>query len=724
MGSKIHTDPGLTSFHNHEILASVHDSSFDAAKESMIYSYKHSFRGFSAKLSSDQAASLARRPDVVAVFKSEIRNLHTTRSWEFLGLPASETGGIPHSASNHRVIVGLLDTGIWPESKSFRDDMMPPVPRRWKGECMPGENFTAEMCNRKVIGAKHYLKGLESEIGPLVSFADGGSDILSARDVQGHGSHTASTAAGRLVTGINLQGQANGAARGGAPRARIAVYKVCWSQGCFDADILAAFDDAIKDGVDVLSLSLGPDPPQNDYFMDAISIGSFHAMQKGITVVGSVGNNGPMSSATNAAPWILTVGSTSIDRDFLSSLILDTHVTVKGESLAQKQMRKNAAIVYGGEAATRHFTPQQSSFCINGSLDPTKVRNKIVVCKHPQDVREPKLPKSLVVQAAGGAGMILIDELGSRTAVQFVIPALIVGNKGGQTILTFLNKTKSNAGTGFISPPSTVLGIKPAPQVSYFSSRGPNGITPDILKPDIAGPGLNILAAWSPLNGPDYNIVSGTSMSCPHLSGISLLLKASHPSWSPAAIKSAMITTAFVSDNENKPITCSPTGVPANPFDIGAGQVDPKRAQNPGLIYDATADDFIDFLCSTGYDTATLRLITADQTTRCPKAATTKPMDLNYASIAVSRLSGKQRVMRTVTNVGEARSEYAAFVEAPAGVYVKVVPEKLQFTSYGQKLSFWLEFTVLKPTNDYVFGALIWSNGKQRVRSPLALYTV
>lgn len=144
----------------------------------------------------------------------------------------------------------------------------------------------------------------------------------SPRDSSGHGSHTASTAAGRYVTNMNYNGLATGGARGGAPMARIAVYKTCWDSGCYDVDLLAAFDDAIRDGVDVLSLSLGPTSPQGDYFSDAISIGSFHASSHGIVVVSSAGNEGNRGSATNLAPWMITVAASSMDRDFTSNIIL------------------------------------------------------------------------------------------------------------------------------------------------------------------------------------------------------------------------------------------------------------------------------------------------------------------------------------------------------------------------------------------------------------------
>jgi len=173
------------------------------------------------------------------------------------------------------------------------------------------------LCNRKVIGARYYRSGYEAE-----EESDAKNTFRSARDSTGHGSHTASIAAGRYVANMNYKGLAGGGARGGAPMARIAVYKTCWDSGCYDVDLLAAFDDAIRDGVHILSLSLGAESPQGDYFSDAISVGSFHAASRGVLVVASAGNEGTAASATNLAPWILTVAASSTDRDFTSDITL------------------------------------------------------------------------------------------------------------------------------------------------------------------------------------------------------------------------------------------------------------------------------------------------------------------------------------------------------------------------------------------------------------------
>ncbi|KAI5571919.1 hypothetical protein BDE02_11G127600 [Populus trichocarpa] len=357
MGSKSGDDPDDVLSQNHLMLASVHGGSIEQAQASHLYSYRHGFRGFAAKLTDEQASQIAQMPGVVSVFPNLKRKLHTTRSWDFMGLLGEETMEIPgHSTKNQvNVIIGFIDTGIWPESPSFSDANMPPVPAIWRGECEPGEAFNASSCNRKVIGARYYMSGYEAEedSARIVSFR-------SPRDSSGHGSHTASTAAGRYVTNVNYKGLAAGGARGGAPMARIAVYKTCWDSGCYDVDLLAAFDDAIRDGVHLLSVSLGPDAPQGDYFKDAISIGSFHAASHGVLVVASVGNAGDRGSATNLAPWMITVGASSMDRDFASDIVLGNDTKFTGESLSLFGMNASARIISASEASAGYFTPYQS----------------------------------------------------------------------------------------------------------------------------------------------------------------------------------------------------------------------------------------------------------------------------------------------------------------------------------------------------------------------------
>lgn len=174
------------------------------------------------------------------------------------------------------------------------------------------DNNYVDLCDdSKLIGARYFALGSNKPV----------NEEISPADFQGHGTHTASTAAGITVDGTSLYGLGNGTARGAVPAARIAVYKVCWGRGCADVDILAAFDAAIADGVDVLSLSLGA--LENDFFSDAVAIGAFHASKKGIFVASSAGNEGPNpGTVNNNAPWILTVGASSSDRQVQTDVVL------------------------------------------------------------------------------------------------------------------------------------------------------------------------------------------------------------------------------------------------------------------------------------------------------------------------------------------------------------------------------------------------------------------
>ncbi|XP_059644251.1 subtilisin-like serine-protease S [Cornus florida] len=713
MGSKgIGDDPDEILRQNHQMLTSIHEGSDELAKASHVYSYRHGFRGFAAKLTDHQASEVAKMPGVVSVFPNTRRRLHTTHSWDFMGLVGEETMEIPgYSTKNQvNVIIGFIDTGIWPESPSFTDRGMPRVPARWKGQCQSGDAFNASSCNRKVIGARYYLSGYEAEEDPVNIV------FRSPRDSSGHGSHTASTAAGRYVTNMNYKGVAAGGARGGAPMARIAVYKTCWDSGCYDVDLLAAFDDAIRDGVHILSLSLGPDAPQGDYFNDAISVGSYHAASHGIAVVASVGNEGRQGSATNLAPWMITVAASSTDRDFTSNIVLGNGSNFTGESLSLFEMNAPTRIIPASETYAGYFTPYQSSYCLESSLNSTKARGKVLVCQHAESSAESKLAKSMIVKQAGGVGMILVDEADKDVAIPFVIPAAIVGKLTGNRILSYINHTRKPMSRIFSA--KTVLGSQPAPRVASFSSRGPNALTPEILKPDVAAPGLNILAAWSPANKQmQFNILSGTSMACPHVTGIVALIKAVQPSWSPSAVKSAIMTTATILDKSHKPITADPEGRRGNAFDYGAGFVNPREVLDPGLIYDAKPSDYKAFLCSIGYSEKSLHLITRDNST-CDQTLAT-PSGLNYPSITVPSLKDKFSVIRTVTNVGNPRSIYRATVSAPRGINVTVVPPQLIFNGYAQKIKFTVNFEAANPSEGYAFGFLSWRSRKTRVTIPL-----
>ncbi|KAK9280372.1 hypothetical protein L1049_014061 [Liquidambar formosana] len=684
-------------------------------------------------LTAEQAQQLAGSDSVVSIFESRMNHVHTTRSWEFLGLNSvHQYHQLPKDSKSY-TIVGVIDTGIWPESESFNDKGLGPVPKKFKGECLTGDNFTLANCNRKIIGARFYYKGFEAENGPLKS--SNRTFFRSARDSDGHGTHTASTIAGSVVANVSLFGMATGTARGGAPNARLAIYKACWFDLCNDADILSAMDDAIHDGVDILSLSLGPKPPQPIYFEDAVSIGAFHAFQKGILVSASAGNSIFPGTAANVAPWILTVAASTLDREFNSNIYLGNSKVLKGSSLNPLMMETFYGLIAGSAAAAPGVPTKMQglvsfhflflfSFCKNNTLDPTLTKGKIVVCML-EKITEIRIEISIFVRQAGGVGMILIDPAAKDVGFQFVIPSTLIGQEEAEDLQAYMATEKNPVAR--ISPTITVLNTKPAPEMAAFSSMGPNIITPDIIKPDITGPGVNILAAWSPVateataeRSVMYNIISGTSMSCPHVSAVAAILKSNQPSWGPAAIMSAIMTTATVLDNRRKAIGRDPDGTQTTPFDHGSGHINPIAALNPGLIYDFDCNDIIDFLCSTGASTAQLKNLTGELV--CCKNPPTPSYDLNYPSIGVSNMNGSLCVHRTVTYYGKGPAVFVAYIDYPAGVKVTVTPDQLKFTKAGEKVSFRVDFTPFKNSNgSFVFGALTWSNGIHRVRSPIGL---
>ncbi|GFY89720.1 subtilisin-like serine endopeptidase family protein [Actinidia rufa] len=634
MGERRHDEPERVTDSHHEILSDILGSlgflfaSREAAVESILYSYKHGFSGFAAVLTPHHAAILADLPGVVRVVPNRILSVQTTRSWDFLQVrPHVVNGILSKGQSGVGSIIGIMDTGVWPESESFRDVGMGAIPSRWKGVCQQGEEFNRSDCNRKIIGARWYVKGYDAEFGKLNT--SGGVDFLSPRDATGHGTHTSSIAAGALVDNASFMGLAQGLARGGAPSAWLAIYKVCWSTGgCSSADLLAAFDDAIFDGVDVLSVSLGSYPPLASYVEDVLSIGSFHAVAKGISVVCSAGNSGPYpETVINTAPWVITVAANTIDRAFPTAIILGNNQTVVGQALyIGNDVDKFYPIVFGEDIAVVDADEDSARSCDFGSLNATLARGKVVLCFQSRPQRS-ATNAARTVQEIEGVGVIFAQFPTKDVALSFSIPCVQVDFVIGTYLLTYMETIRV---TALYSSPvvkfshtRTAVGRQISPEVVFFSARGPSSLSPTVLKPDIAAPGVNILASWTPFSSSlpfddtqnqlplNFKFESGTSMACPHVSGIVALLKAIHPTWSPAAIKSALITTASIKDEYGQSSVAE--GAPdkqADPFDYGGGHVDPNRAIDPGLVYDMKVSDYVRFLCSMGYNDTAISSLT------------------------------------------------------------------------------------------------------------------
>ncbi|KEH20533.1 subtilisin-like serine protease [Medicago truncatula] len=686
------------------ILSAVKQSHVEA-KESIVYSYTKSFNAFAAKLSEDEANKLSAMNEVLSVLSNKYRKLHTTRSWDFIGLPLTAKRKLKQESDT---IVAILDTGITPEFRSFKDDGLGPPPAKWRGTCDKYVNFSG--CNNKIVGAKYFKLDGRSE----------SSDILSPIDVSGHGTHTASTAAGNLVPNASLFGLANGTARGAVPSARLAIYKVCWKEdGCADMDVLAGFEAAIDDGADVISVSLGGE--NSNYLQDSISIGAFHAMRKGIITVASAGNDGPtMATVENHAPWVVTVAASGIDRDFHSTVELGTRTNVSGEGVNTfSPKQKQYPLINGMDAARNSSSKDNAKFCAKGSLEPNKVKGKIVYCKFRTWSTE------AVVKAVGGIGTIVEYDEFQDSPETFMAPATFVNRSTGQIITNYIQSTRS---------PSAVIHksheVKiPAPFVASFSSRGPNSGSQHVLKPDVTAPGISILASFTlrhsitSIEGDTqfsvFTLMSGTSMACPHISGIAAYVKSFHPNWTPAAIRSAIMTTAKpMSQKVNKEAE----------FAFGAGLVNPTRALNPGLIYDMDEFGYVQFLCHEGYNGSTLSILIGSPV-NCTSLLPGIGHDaINYPSMQLSVKRNTESTIgvfrRRVTNVGPGPTMYNATIKSPKGVEITVKPTSLIFYHTLQKKNFKVVVKAKSMASmKIVSGSLIWRNPRYIVRSPIVIYS-
>ncbi|KAK0577319.1 hypothetical protein LWI29_031273 [Acer saccharum] len=679
----------------------------------LLYSYNHVINGFSASLTPAEHEAVKSSPGYISSIKDLPVKHDTTRSSQFLGL-SPNSGAWPVSKFGQDVIIGVVDTGIWPESESFHDEGMTEIPSRWKGECETGTNFSSSLCNKKLIGARFFNKGLIAK-NPNITIS-----MNSTRDIDGHGTHTSSTAAGNNVEAASYFGYASGTAGGMAPKARVAMYKALFDEGAFTSDIIAAIDQAISDGVDVLSMSLGLDDLA--LYEDPLAIATFAAIEKNIFVSTSAGNQGPfLETLHNGIPWVLTVAAGTIDREFGATITLGNGIKVMGKSL------------YPGNSSVTDLPIAFMDQCHN-LTQLRQVGQKIVVCED-KDGSSLGDQVDYISSAKVAVAVFISDYKDLESFFQTTIAAMFMNSKNGEIIKGYI-KNNSTEPKGRIEFKKTNVGTKPAPTVTSYSSRGPSQSCPYVLKPDIMAPGDFILAAWPPnlavaaVNTKfiysNFNLLSGTSMACPHASGVAALLKGAHPDWSPAAIRSAMMTTADTIDNTSGPI--SDNNEPASPLAMGAGQINPNKALDPGLIYDANKEDYVNLLCALKYTMKQIQTVTRSSAVNC----STPSLDLNYPSFIyllnpndTKSESKTVQFQRTVTNVGEGKSTYTASVTLPVkGFKVSVVPDQLVFKGKYEKQSY--KVSIEGPTKireTVVFGYLNWAEigGNNVVKSPIVV---
>ena len=647
--------------------------------------YRTVYGGVAMTLPESQIARLRQVPGVVDVQLDELRKPLTDRSPYFIGAdviwkalaadPALGDGG-------QGVVVGVIDTGIWPEHPSFADDGSYPPPTDWRGACeQPHDASPPITCTNKLIGAREVLTTYKAQIGLQPDEFD------SPRDDEGHGTHTASTAAGNANVPATIFGQPRGIVSGIAPRAYVAMYKALGAAGGFNSDLVAAIDKAVADGVDVINYSIGSTVATNPY-QAADSMAFLDAYEAGVFVSVAAGNSGPDANTIGSpanAPWVMSVAASTTDRQFISQLTLRAgadQLTVDGVSITPGVADKPVidAATLGDKGCSRPL--------------PKEVSGTIVLCERGGVAR---VTKSANVLAGGGAGMVLYNP-----TVQDVetdnhwVPTIHVDAPAGTQVISF---TAAHSGTTVLGTISTgVATINPAfgDVMAAFSSRGP--LPPEqlgISKPDVSAPGVQILAGASPQisaanlypDGQLFQAIAGTSMAAPHVAGAGALLKALHPDWTPGQIKSALMTTARTA------VVKEDGRTPADPYDMGSGRIDLSKAGDPGLTFDVRAADY------------------ASGASRLP--------DLNYPSISIPTMPDRISVQRTARSTLTETVTWAATVEVTRGITVSVEPPSFTVPAGGEQ-SFTVAIDASGVPDGTYFAYVLLRSGDRMVRMPIS----
>ncbi|MFI6961637.1 S8 family serine peptidase [Streptomyces sp. NPDC050255] len=683
---------------------------------------------FSAHLNAAQLVQLARTEGVTNIAPDRFHQATDDKnSADFLGLSGRKglwaaLGGT--AKAGRGIVVGDIDTGIWPESASFKapaltarkstgkpggkptkNDLYRPYldgtttvmhkadGTTFTGTCQTGESFTAAACNEKIISARYFGEGW---LRRVPESNRGG--YISPRDSEGHGTHTASTAAGNAGVRATADGNDLGTISGVAPAATVAVYKALWQSkdgtqdGGLTSDLVAAIDQAVADGVDVINYSLGT-TSESDY--DAPSqVALRNAAAAGIFVATAGGNAGPeAASLDNTAPWTTTVAAGTI-APYTGTVTLGNGKSYTGISTSVHDTVGSAPLVRAAAVKNADADTADADLCTAGTLDPALTAGKTVVCDRGVIAR---IDKSAEVKRAGGIAMVLVNRRNeSSDGDLHSIPTVHLSGSDATAVRDYAATDDATA--------TLTSGGKGAtyPQVAGFSSRGPSLVGKgDLLKPDITAPGATILAAVAPPgnHGRDFDFYSGTSMATPHIAGLAALYLSEHPTWSPMSIKSAMMTTASPTKSDDGKNS-------GDVFAQGAGEVEARAMLRPGLVYDSNEKDWLAYLEGVGIDTRT-------------GTEAIDPSDLNYPSIAIGELFGTQTVTRTVT--ATSAGTYRAKVDLP-GIKATVSPSVLHFSHAGQKRTFTVKLDVTTARSGALdTGSLTWTSGRTTVRSPIAV---
>ncbi len=701
-----------------------------------VYNYRYALNGFAARMTAADAEKLKKNPDVVHVWKDEIRKLQTDTSPTYIGLTE---GGQAWSKglTGEDVVIGIVDTGIWPEHPSFADVKTPKKGNKGPDIAYgPIDDFTPSgcdfgntaanpadapfSCNNKLLAARCYNSGFSS--GPDASNPCGGDgadtapwEFQSGRDADGHGDHTASTAGGNNGVPAYINGVFQGNISGVAPRARLATYKVCWDgpnpnvttdDGCASSDSAAAIDQAVADGVDVINFSIGG---SSNSFASPDDLAFLFAADAGVWVAASAGNSGPDAGTVgtpSGVPWLTATGATNDDGVFYANVQVNSPGSIAGsydgvEGAGEVSFQDTGPITADVQNA--------SDILACDPIDPMPGKIALVsrgVCSFTIKYNN--------AAAAGAVAIIVYTDdrpVTTMSAPGTSIPGVMVSTDDG---LTMAGETGVNVTVGLV-PASN--------RIASFSSRGPNNGMPDVIKPDLSAPGVKILAAVSPwgAGGEEFANYNGTSMASPHVAGSFALLKQAHPDWTPAIARSALMTTA------RNGLKKSFGDDPADPFDVGAGEILPSNAVDPGLAYDV---GFLDYLAALCGEPAQADIVDSESCDFLDSEGFSfDPSDLNLASIGIGSLVETQTITRTVTAVynNNGSKNFTVSVDAPPGIDVSVSPSSFKLRK-GDSMTYEVTFNITGDTvmGEWAFGSLTWADddGNYSVRSPIAVRPV
>ncbi|KAG5234685.1 subtilisin protease [Salix suchowensis] len=731
-------------------------SNLDTGSYNKLYSFKHIVNGFSVHTAPSQANKLKAAPGVKLVEKDRGAKLMTTYTPKFLGLPQevwAKEGG--EKKAGEGIVIGFVDTGIAPKHPSFSYDPLNPFTSNishFSGACETGPRFPSSSCNGKIVSARYFSDGAQA-----IATLNTSMDFLSPFDAAGHGSHVASIAAGNAGVPVIVDGFYYGRASGMAPRARIAVYKAIYPTVGTITDVVAAIEQATVDGVDMLTLSVGPDEPPEDTitFLSVFDVFMLFARRAGVFVAQAAGNHGPdFSTVVSYSPWSVGVAACSTDRSYPGSLLLGNGLKVggvglsgptfgDGKFLCKLVLAKDAVRVNGAFPRTPAYVEECQ---YPEALDPTLVRGRIVICVFSSGFYNGTSNINAIIDTARTLGFMGFAFVANPAYGDFIAEPIPFDVSGimipkvadAQIISQYYEQNIQRDERGFVTQycSKAAIGegrvasfVGQAPTVSRFSSRGPDFVDvnrnpADVLKPDILAPGHQIWAAWSPhsaldptLNGEKYGNTSYSGNSSTH--------QAYNPSWTPSMIASAISTTAIKYDNYGELILAEGSNLnshyPSTNFDRGAGLVNPDRAVDPGLILSSDFEDHINFLCSLpGIDWSVINAATG---ARCNRSLS-HPANLNLPSVTISTLRSSLTVKRSLKNVGSRPETYTCSVISPNGTVVNLSPTWFRIAPQETQ-DIVIQFRVIQAVGEFSFGEIVLTGSLNHiVRLPLSVLPI